>query len=129
GSRRARAGLWEGDGQGRGGKGAARRWTASRLPAAGGVRPIGRINGRHSRRHVILAAPTNAGKSLVGLLALLDGVRQGGRALLVAPLRAIAREKADELAAVAPGLADVLGRPVTVRISTGDYRLRHRVLG
>ena len=76
---------------------------------------------------MILAAPTNAGKSLVGLLALLDGVRQGGRALLVAPLRAIAREKADELAALAPGLADVLGRPVTVRISTGDYRLEHEV--
>ena len=30
-----------------GGEGAARWWTASRIPAAGGVSPIGRISGRH----------------------------------------------------------------------------------
>ena len=33
---------------GQSGEGAARRWTASRIPAAGGMRPIGRISGRHS---------------------------------------------------------------------------------
>src|SRR5207247_3819192 len=32
---------------GQSGEGAARRWTASRIPAAGGMRPIGRISGRH----------------------------------------------------------------------------------
>src|SRR3989441_1500038 len=34
---------------GQSGEGAARRWTASRIPAAGGMRPIGRISGRHSQ--------------------------------------------------------------------------------
>jgi NAD dependent epimerase/dehydratase family len=33
---------------GQSGEGAARRWTASRIPAARGVRPIGRISGRHN---------------------------------------------------------------------------------
>src|SRR5262249_34465650 len=33
---------------GQSGEGAARRWTASRIPAAGGMRPTGRISGRHS---------------------------------------------------------------------------------
>src|SRR2546427_4548976 len=34
-------------------EGAARRWTASRIPAAGGMRPIGRISGRHNWRRVL----------------------------------------------------------------------------
>src|SRR6266516_6952850 len=33
---------------GQSGEGAARRWTASRIPAAGGMRQMGRISGRHS---------------------------------------------------------------------------------
>ena len=33
---------------GQSGEGAARRWTASRIPAAGGMKQIGRISGRHS---------------------------------------------------------------------------------
>src|SRR5947209_18854978 len=33
---------------GQSGEGAARRWTASRIPAAGGMRPIGRTSGRHT---------------------------------------------------------------------------------
>ena len=74
-----------------------------------------------SRRNLIVSAPTNGGKSLVGLLVMLDAVRRGGRAILLEPLRAIAREKADELRAVAPRLEEVLGAPVRVRISTGDY--------
>src|SRR5262249_13221366 len=32
---------------GQSGEGAARRWTASRIPAAGGMRRTGRISGRH----------------------------------------------------------------------------------
>jgi hypothetical protein len=33
--------------RGQGGRGAARRWTPSRIPAARGMRPIGRISRRH----------------------------------------------------------------------------------
>jgi len=54
---------------------------------------------------------------------LLDAVRRGRRAILLEPLRAIAREKADELEAVAPVLSATLGCCISVRISTGDYRI------
>jgi replicative superfamily II helicase len=75
------------------------------------------------RCNAILAAPTNAGKSLVGLLLLLDAVRLGQRAVLLEPLRAIAREKYDELQAARRALAERLDRPLKFRITTGDYRL------
>jgi helicase len=75
-----------------------------------------------TRRNLIVSAPTNGGKSLVGLLAMLEAVRRGRRAILIEPLRAIAREKTEELRAAAPRLETVLGAPVRVRISTGDYR-------
>src|SRR5437879_8444016 len=39
---------------GQSGESAARRWTASRIPAAGGMRPIGRISGRHNLVEVTL---------------------------------------------------------------------------
>ena len=75
------------------------------------------------RRNLIVSAPTNAGKSLVGTLALLDAVRQGKRAVLVEPLRALAQEKFEELDGLAPKLGRVLGKDFKVRIATGDYRL------
>jgi superfamily II DNA/RNA helicase len=75
------------------------------------------------RRNVIVAAPTNAGKSLVGLLALLEAIRRGRRAVLLEPLRAVANERCDELRAARRPLAEVLGGTFRVRITTGDYRL------
>lgn len=75
------------------------------------------------RRNLLVNAPTNSGKSLVGLLVLLEAVGRGRRAVLIEPLRAIAREKTDELQMVAPHLAKLFGRSVKIHISTGDYRL------
>jgi superfamily II DNA/RNA helicase len=75
------------------------------------------------RRNVIVAAPTNAGKSLVGLLALLDAVRHARRAVLLTPLRAIAREIYANVHASRARLARALGRPLRVRLTTGDFRL------
>lgn len=76
-----------------------------------------------SRRNLIISAPTNAGKSLVGLLSLLQAVKRGKRGIFLAPLRALAREKFEELEALAPQLTESLGMELTVRISTGDYRI------
>lgn len=75
------------------------------------------------RRNLVVNAPTNSGKSLIGLLVLLEAVRRGRRAVLLEPLRAIAREKTDELQLVAPHLSNIFGRSVNIQISTGDYRL------
>lgn len=62
-----------------------------------------------ARRNLIVSAPTNAGKSLVGTLALLDAVRSGKRAVLLKPLRALAQEKYEELDALASQLSNLLG--------------------
>jgi helicase len=53
---------------------------------------------------------------------MLDAVSRGGRAVLLEPLRAIAREKVEELRTVAPHLEEILGVSLRVSISTGDYR-------
>lgn len=76
-----------------------------------------------SRRNLIVSAPTNGGKSLVGLIPLLQAIKLGERAILLEPLRAIAREKLEELQILAPKLSEVMGFPLRVSISTGDYRL------
>ena len=77
-----------------------------------------------SRRNLVVSAPTNSGKSLVGSLAIADALRAGRRAILLEPLRALAQEKAEELRALwrAAGW-----RPAPrVTLSTGDYRLEHQ---
>ena len=70
-----------------------------------------------------MSAPTNSGKTLIGLLVLLDAIRRGQRAVLLEPLRAVAREKWEELQMASASLERVLGCRLRVRISTGDYRL------
>lgn len=76
-----------------------------------------------NRSNFLISAPTNAGKSLVGLLVLLQALQRGQRAVLLEPLRALAREKTDELERLAPALGKLLNHPFKVHISTGDYRL------
>jgi replicative superfamily II helicase len=78
-----------------------------------------------NRRNLIISAPTNSGKSLIGILILLESILSDRRAVLVTPLRAIAREKFDELKSLAPSLENALGRKLKVSISTGDYRLEN----
>ena len=76
-----------------------------------------------SRRNLIISAPTNSGKSLLGYLAILSGVKRGKRAVLLEPYRALAQEKFDELSALLPKLRGILSFVPSVEITTGDYRL------
>lgn len=76
-----------------------------------------------SRRNLVVAAPTNSGKTLVGLLVLCEALARGQRAILLEPLRALAQEKADELRSKQRALSEALGVPLRVAVSTGDYRL------
>jgi helicase len=78
-----------------------------------------------NRRNVLVSAPTNSGKTLVGYLILLEALARGKRAVLLEPLRALAREKADELERHARAIGQAIGRPFKVRVSTGDYRLEN----
>ncbi len=87
------------------------------------IKALGEQKVLESRRNLIVSAPTNAGKSLVGDMVLLEAVRQGGRVVLLEPLRALARERAEELQSLQAKLGAVLGRDLQVAITTGDYRL------
>lgn len=77
-----------------------------------------------SRRNLVVCAPTNSGKSLIGHAILIDAVKRGRRAVLLEPLRALAQEQAeslqDHLATLSFGGRD---KPPKVTITTGDYRL------
>ena len=81
-----------------------------------------------SRRNLLIAGPTNSGKSLLAYLALLRGALTGGRVLLMEPLRAIAQEKYDELESLTKELQKLLGRKIGVNITTGDYRLNEETM-
>ncbi|PNX46230.1 MAG: hypothetical protein BV459_06815 [Thermoplasmata archaeon M11B2D] len=64
--------------------------------------------------HVVLSIPTAAGKSLVAYLTIVQRLtHEGGKALYIVPLRALAREKYEDLKAFTS-----LG--ITIGISTGD---------
>jgi superfamily II DNA/RNA helicase len=76
-----------------------------------------------NRRNLIVSAPTNSGKSLVTTLLLLDAILQGKRAVLLEPLRVLAREKYEEFNQILPEIEKILKRKISVRITTGDYRL------
>lgn len=76
-----------------------------------------------SRKNFLISAPTNAGKSLIGTLVLLEAVKKGRRAILLEPLRALAREQAETLQRLTSELKVLIGQEVSVRLSTGDYRL------
>ncbi len=64
--------------------------------------------------HLVLSIPTAAGKSLVAYLAIAQRLKQeGGKAFYIVPLRALAREKYEDLKAF-----EKLG--LKIGISTGD---------
>jgi len=77
-----------------------------------------------SRRHMVVCAPTNSGKSLIGHLALFEALLAGKRAVLLEPLRSLAQEKADELTELLLTLSASL-RKVNLCLTTGDYRLEN----
>lgn len=74
-------------------------------------------------RNVIIATPTNSGKSLLSYLLLLNSAVMGKTVVLIEPLRALAYEKSEELKKI----TDILNRQskikVKVTVTTGDYRI------
>ena len=64
--------------------------------------------------NLVAAVPTASGKTMIAALAMLSAVQQGGKALYIVPLRALASEKREEFAAY-----EQFG--VTVGVTTGNY--------
>lgn len=79
--------------------------------------------------NVIIATPTNSGKSLLSYLILFQDAVCGKRTVLVEPLRVLAYEKAEELKAIAEILRKRSHIKVRITISTGDYRLTDEFMG
>jgi helicase len=119
------------------GQGAATAHPIPRLPApwdavlrilapSGSLRPV---QAQHlgpvldGLANLIVQAPTNAGKSMVGLLACLKAIQAGQRAVLLVPLKAIAQEQAEQIQALQASLGTALGCDLQVRVTTGDYQL------
>lgn len=99
------------------------------------LRPVQRIafeDARilESRRNLVVCAPTNSGKTLVGHGLLLDAVMRGRRAVLLQPLRALAQEQADQLTELVGTLPpDLFPIRPSVVLSTGDNRLDGESMG
>lgn len=73
-------------------------------------------------RNLLAAIPTASGKTLLAELAMLKSILNGGKALYIVPLRALASEKFKRFREFSK-----LG--IRVGISTGDYDLRDEGLG
>ena len=74
--------------------------------------------------NVIIATPTNSGKSLLSYLLLLQEALAGNNVILIEPLRALAYEKAEELKKI----VEIIQRQnkkikIKITLTTGDYRL------
>lgn len=75
-----------------------------------------------SNKNILAAIPTASGKTLLAELAMLKSIANGGKALYIVPLRALASEKYDRFKEFAP-----LG--IKAGISTGDFESRDEWLG
>ncbi|MGM0771106.1 MAG: ATP-dependent DNA helicase [Halobacteriota archaeon] len=79
-------------------------------------------NGLLEGKNLLAAIPTASGKTLLAELTMLKTIRNGGKALYIVPLRALASEKFDRFRELAP-----FG--IKVGISTGDFDSRDEWLG
>ncbi|MBN1133373.1 MAG: ATP-dependent DNA helicase [Methanosarcinaceae archaeon] len=73
-------------------------------------------------KNILAAIPTASGKTLLAEFAMLKSIENGGKALYIVPLRALASEKYERFKEFEP-----LG--VKVGISTGDFDSRDEWLG
>lgn len=74
------------------------------------------------KKNLLAAIPTASGKTLLAELAMIKTIREGGKALYIVPLRALASEKFERFRELAP-----FG--IKVGISTGDLDSRADWLG
>ncbi len=80
-----------------------------------------------SGNNLLAAIPTASGKTLLAELAMLKSISQGGKALYIVPLRALASEKFDRFRQFSSIYIKDGG--VKTGISTGDFESRDEWLG
>ncbi|MDI3486568.1 ATP-dependent DNA helicase [Methanolobus sp. WCC1] len=81
-------------------------------------------------KNLLAAIPTASGKTLLAELAMLKAIANGGKALYIVPLRALASEKFDRFRTFSSVQVKGEGNGgVRVGISTGDFESRDEWLG
>ncbi|HJH29198.1 MAG TPA: ATP-dependent DNA helicase [Methanosarcinaceae archaeon] len=75
-----------------------------------------------SNKNILAAIPTASGKTLLAELAMLKSITNGGKALYIVPLRALASEKYD-------GFKEFTPLGIKTGISTGDFESKDEWLG
>jgi len=84
----------------------------------------------HGNNHFLVSAPTNSGKTLVGLFRIFaDILNKRGRCVYVAPLKALAEEKRIELEDLCEKIESFGGPKIKLSITTGDYQITNDFLG
>lgn len=85
---------------------------------------------KRNGRDFLISAPTNSGKTLLSIFRMFTSALSGGkRCVYVAPLKALAEEKAHEFRSIAHELKKLGERVVKVVVTTGDYQLSRDFLG
>src|SRR6056297_3166587 len=75
--------------------------------------------------NMLAAIPTASGKTLLAELAMLKAISEGGKALYIVPLRALATEKFDRFRTFSSvSVKNGEKRGLRVGISTGDFESR-----
>jgi len=74
------------------------------------------------RKNIMAAVPTASGKTMIAELAMLHSVLDGGKAIYIVPLRALASEKYERF-------SQFRSLGIKVGISTGDLDTREEYLG
>ncbi len=69
-------------------------------------------------RSMLVTTPTASGKTLIAMMAILNAVEKGSKAIYLTPLRALASEKHNDLKVLEK--LD-LGRKIRVALATSDY--------
>ncbi len=79
-------------------------------------------------RNLVAAIPTASGKTLLAEFAMLKSILNGGKALYIVPLKALASEKYDRFKSF-ESIKKLSGRGIIAGIATGDYDARDEWLG
>jgi helicase len=73
-------------------------------------------------QNLLVTTPTASGKTLIGILIIGKKLLEdGGKAVYIVPLRALANEKYDELRSVFENIPNSRSSGIKVMITTGDY--------
>jgi helicase len=99
-----------------------RYYTRSKIDALYPPQEEAVRRGLFSGKNILVAVPTASGKTMIAELAMLHSVLNGGKAVYIVPLRALAKEKYETFSSF-----EEFG--LRIGISTGDFNVRDEWLG